>query len=136
MNNYYQDYSGGFNNNVPPPPPPPPAVPPPPPPPQNFNSQGQYPANNQNASTNAILALVFGIVSYVICPFFSGIAAWIMGHIELSKIKRGESSQAGKGFATAGMWLGIVNVALTILGILAYIVIVVFILAVGSTHRY
>ncbi len=132
-NNYYQDYSGGFNN-VPPPPPPPPAVPPPPP--QNFNSQGQYQANNQNASSNAIMALIFGIIAFIICPFFSGIVAWIMGSIELSKIKRGESSQAGKGFATAGMWLGIVNVILTVLAILAYIVILVFVLSTNTTHRY
>ena len=128
-NNYYQDYSGGFNNNYPPP------VPPPPPSP-NYYQQGQTPQNNSSASSSAIISLVFGILSYILCPFFFGIAAWIMGSIESGKIKRGESPQAGKGFATAGMWLGIVNVILCVLGIIFYVVLVLFFIAAGTTHTY
>jgi len=58
-----------------------------------------------------------------------------MGSAELNKIKRGESSQAGRGFATAGMWLGIVNVILIGLIILAYVVIFVILIGLSTTTR-
>ena len=130
-NLHYQDYSGGYSNyNPPPPPPPPPPVP-------GFHQQGYRPPNTDpNASTNSILALVFGIVSYLVCPFICGIVAWVIGSSELHKIKRGESSEAGRGFATAGMWLGIVNVILVALAIIAYIVIIVFFVALGSSNYH
>jgi len=135
MNNnlHFQDYSsGGYSNYNPPQPPPPP-----PPPAPNYGQQGyRAPNTDPNASTNSILALVFGIVAYLVCPFICGIVAWIIGSSELNKIKRGESSEAGRGFATAGMWLGIVNVILSVLAILAYIVIFVLILAAGTTGHH
>jgi hypothetical protein len=131
-NNYYQDYSGGFNNNYPPPPPP---MAPPPPPPQNIFHE-QTPQSNSPASSTSIVALIFGILSYMVCPFIFGIVSWIMGSLELGKIKKGLSPTAGRGFATAGMWLGIVNVIICVLGILFYFVILVFILSSGTTHSY
>jgi hypothetical protein len=128
-NLYFQDYSGGYSNYTPPPPPPPPPVP-------GYHQQGfRSPNTDPNASTNSILALIFGILGYVVCPFVCGIIAWIMGSAELNKIKRGESSQAGRGFATAGMWLGIVNVILIGLIILAYVVFFVILIGLSTTTR-
>ena len=105
-----------------PPPPPPPSMssPPPPPPPSagNVNMGG-------SAGTNAIIALVAGILSYVFCPFILGLVAWIMGKGELGKIDRGESSEAGRTLAKIGMWLGIVNVILSVLFGLVYVLIIV-----------
>jgi hypothetical protein len=106
----------------------PPPPPPPPPPPQSGNTT----VSGGSASTNAIIALVCGILSYIFCPFILGIVAWIMGKGELGKIERGESSEAGRTFAKIGMWLGIVNVILTILAGLFYIVVFVLIMATGS----
>lgn len=112
-----------------PPPPPPPSMSTPPPPPtsggMNMNSGG-------SASTNAIIALIAGILSYIFCPFILGIVAWIMGKGELSKIDRGESSEAGRTFAKIGMWLGIVNVALSILFGLIYVLVIVLAIATSS----
>lgn len=112
-----------------PPPPPPPSMssPPPPPPPSagNMNTGG-------SAGTNAIIALVAGILSYVFCPFILGIVAWIMGKGELSKIDRGESSEAGRTMAKIGMWLGIVNVILSVLFGLVYVLIIVLAIATSS----
>lgn len=112
-----------------PPPPPPPSMssPPPPPPPSagNMNTGG-------SAGTNAIIALVAGILSYVFCPFILGIVAWIMGKGELSKIDRGESSEAGRTLAKIGMWLGIVNVILSILFGLVYVLIIVLAIATSK----
>ena len=112
-----------------PPPPPPPSMssPPPPPPPSagNMNTGG-------SAGTNAIIALVAGILSYIFCPFILGIVAWIMGKGELSKIDRGESSEAGRTMAKIGMWLGIVNVILSVLFGLVYVLIIVLAIATSS----
>lgn len=111
-----------------PPPPPPPSMsspPPPPPPSAGMNAGG-------SASTNAIIALVAGILSYVMCPFILGIVAWIMGKGEIGKIERGESSEAGKSLAKIGMWLGIVNVILSVLFGLVYVLIIVLAIATSN----
>ncbi|MGA2667469.1 MAG: DUF4190 domain-containing protein [Ignavibacteria bacterium] len=115
---------------VPPPIPPSGMAPPPPPPPVSMQPGG-------SASGMAITALVLGIISYFICPMIGGIAAWIVGKMELNKIDRGESSAAGKGMAKVGMWLGIINVILNILAGIALIIYFVFLAAIiGSSHSY
>ena len=121
---HYQLYQTDFGA---PPPPPPPSMstPPPPPPAGNMNTGG-------SASTNAIIALVAGILAYVFCPFILGIVAWIMGKGELGKIDRGESPEAGRTLAKIGMWLGIVNVILAILFGLVYVLIIVLAIVSGS----
>ncbi|MGB9696976.1 MAG: DUF4190 domain-containing protein [Ignavibacteria bacterium] len=112
----------GYNQppNYPPPPPPPP-------PPQYGQS-----SSGGGASTKAILALVFGIAAYLFCPFIFGIVAWILGAGEKKAIEQGLSSKEGRGFAVAGMWLGIVNVILSVLGILFYLFIFIIAVAVNS----
>lgn len=122
----YQLYQTDFG--APPPPPPPSMSTPPPPPPaggMNMNTGG-------SAGTNAIIALVAGILSYIFCPFILGIVAWIMGKGELGKIDRGESSEAGRGMAKIGMWLGIVNVILSVLFGLVYVLIIVLAIATSK----
>jgi hypothetical protein len=101
----------------------------PPPPP---TSGGMNTGSGGSAGTNAIIALVAGILSYVFCPFILGIVAWIMGKGELGKIDRGESPEAGRTLAKIGMWLGIVNVALSILFGLIYVLIIVIAIISGS----
>jgi Domain of unknown function (DUF4190) len=123
---HYSLYSTDFG--APPPPPPPSMSTPPPPPPAGGMNTG----SGGSAGTNAIIALVAGILSYVFCPFILGIVAWIMGKGELSKIDRGESSEAGRTLAKIGMWLGIVNVALSILFGLVYVLIIIIAIIGGS----
>ncbi|MBK6537234.1 MAG: DUF4190 domain-containing protein [Ignavibacteria bacterium] len=110
-----QDSGSG---NFPPPPPPPPNNPQygftPPPPPGN---QGG------SASSNAIISLVLGILSYIMCPVILGIAAWIMGNNELKAIDSGQSSEAGRTLANIGKWLGIVNIILTVIGIILIVIL-------------
>lgn len=124
---HYSLYSTDFGA---PPPPPPPSMSTPPPPPPTSGGMNMGPGGS--ASTNAIIALVAGILSYVFCPFILGIVAWIMGKGELSKIDRGESAEAGRTLAKIGMWLGIVNVALSILFGLVYVLIIVIAIIGGS----
>jgi hypothetical protein len=116
----YQLFQTDFG--APPPPPPPSMSTPPPPPP---STGGMNTGSGGSAGTNAIIALVAGILSYIFCPFILGIVAWIMGKGELSKIDRNESPEAGRTLAKIGMWLGIVNVVLSILFGLVYVLIIV-----------
>src|SRR5438105_8019107 len=114
-----------------PPPPPPPSMSTPPPPPP---AMGGACMQGGSASTNAIIALVAGIASFVICWGIAGIIAWIMGKGELNKIDRGESPEAGRSMAKIGMWLGIINVALSIIGIVIYALIFVIAIATSTTR--
>lgn len=115
-NLYYQDSGSG---NVPPPPPPPPSFNPPPPPPTPSSSPSS--GSGGGASSNAIFALVLGILSYIMCGLFAAIPAWIIGRKEINEINAGRSPEAGKTLATIGMWLGIINVILSVLTIIALI---------------
>ena len=73
------------------------------------------------------LILVLGILSLVLCSFFTGIPAWIMGKGDLAKIKDGMMDPEGEGPTKDGMICGMIcciinavviglNILLTILG--------------------
>lgn len=122
----YQD--GGHGSHPPPPPPPPP--------PPSYSSGSYQQQNNQGgASSNAIIALVCGILSYIFCPIILGIVAWIMGKKELDAIDRGQSSEGGRALAKIGMWLGIVNIILSVLGIIIYAVLIIFIIGTSAYNN-
>ena len=54
------------------------------------------------------LILVLGILSLVLCGFFTGIPAWIMGKGDLKKIRGGTMDPEGEGLSKAGMICGII----------------------------
>ncbi|HMS64712.1 MAG TPA: DUF4190 domain-containing protein [Ignavibacteria bacterium] len=118
---FYSQDSGSGNFPPPPPPPsgynqPPPSFNQPPPPPPPSGIQG-------GASSNAVIALVLGILSYIMCPIILAIAAWIMGKNELKAIDEGKSPEAGRTIANIGKWLGIVNIILSIIGIIILLIL-------------
>lgn len=83
------------------------------------------PQLQKGIGANAVLSLVFGILSYFVCFFIFGIVSWILGSIELNRIKRGVSSENGKAIASIGMWLGIINVIISVLVILFLITVTI-----------
>ena len=91
------------------------------------------PVQPEKASSKAITALVLGILGIVCCAPCA-IAAWIIGAGELKQIKAGLSSTAGKGFAQAGMIMGIVGTVLLILGIIFAIIWFLFFGMMAATH--
>jgi hypothetical protein len=93
---------------------PPPSPPPPPPTPPSSTG------TSAGASSNAIIALVLGILSWIGCGILAAIPAWIVGKKEINAINAGQSPDAGKTMATIGMWLGIINVILSILAIIVF----------------
>lgn len=120
MKDYSLFRSDSGSGNFPPPPPPPSYNPPPPPvSPNPVNSGG-------GASSNAIIALVLGILSYIACGIFAAVPAWIMGKKELNEINAGRSPEAGRTLANIGMWLGIVNIILSVLAIIIFGILLIF----------
>ncbi len=68
-------------------------------------SPGQPP---QTSSTQAIAALVLGLLSLICCGILGPIA-WYLGSQELKAIAAGSSPAAGEGLAKVGMILGILG---------------------------
>ena len=99
-------------------------------PPQTF-PPGQYGAQQFGAqqfgaqrATNgmAIAALICGVCQ-IFFWFFSGIPAIVLGHLARKQIRR--TGEAGDGMALAGMILGYVGLALTVLFGIAVVALVI-----------
>ena len=74
------------------------------------------------------LILVLGILSLVLCGFFTGIPAWIMGKGDLAKIKDGMRDPEGDGTTKAGMICGMICCIITAVSL----AIVLFIVILGG----
>ncbi len=92
-------------------------VPPPPPTPQ---PQSPYPEASQ-----AVTALVLGIVSVVACQIL-GPFAWSMGNKELAAIDAGRRPPENRSNANAGRILGIIGTVMLGLGLLVIVALVAF----------
>lgn len=80
------------------------------------------------------LILVFGILSFVICPLF-GIAAWIMGNGDLKLIAAGEMDPAGKDNTKIGKILGMISVALwVIISVISAVITILSIMAAAGSQ--
>jgi hypothetical protein len=105
------------------------SYPPPPPPPPGEGGYG-YVAPRTNSK--AIWALVLGILSLVCCSFFAGvfagIPAIILGNMARTEIDASGGIQSGRGMAVAGVVLGIIALALS--------VVWAIIVAVTGVFRY
>ncbi|HEX6487450.1 MAG TPA: DUF4190 domain-containing protein [Candidatus Dormibacteraeota bacterium] len=89
-----------------------PATPLPVPPPVAATAGGAVTGPKTNDM--AIVSLVAGIAGYLIPhPFIAGIVAVVTGHTARSQIKR--TGEGGAGLALAGLILGYVHLALSIL---------------------
>jgi hypothetical protein len=69
------------------------------------------PAAAPSASSQAITALILGILGVLCCGLLAPIA-WYIGNQELQAIREMRSPAAGEGLATAGKILGIIGTAL------------------------
>ncbi|HOY83893.1 MAG: DUF4190 domain-containing protein [Candidatus Cloacimonetes bacterium] len=72
-----------------------------------------------------MLVLIFGIIGLFTCAIFS-ILAWIFGNEDLKKMESGRMDPAGRDTTNAGRILGIIGVALNVLGLLAGLVGAIF----------
>lgn len=85
------------------------------------------------ASTNtlAIVSLVLGILGLTFIPLLASVCAVVCGHIARGQIKR--TGEGGSGFATAGLVIGYVSIALFVVIVGA---IVIFAIAAANTSTY
>jgi hypothetical protein len=67
----------------------------------------------RTTSTNAIVSLVFGVLSWMALPFVAAIVAIVCGHVARAEIRRLPPwSVVGDGLAVAGLVLGYLQLAL------------------------
>jgi hypothetical protein len=66
----------------------------------------------------AIAALILGIGGLTVLPLLGSFLALIFGYMARGEIRRNPHDLAGEGLAVAGIVLGWIGVALTILGVL------------------
>ena len=72
------------------------------------------------SSNLAVFALIFGILSYIFLWFIGGIGAVILGHMARSEIRASGGRLGGEGMATAGLVLGYVNIAISLIIFLVF----------------
>jgi hypothetical protein len=94
-------------------------TPPPPPPP----GAGGYAAPQTNQK--ALWSMILGILGIVCCGIFAGIPALILGNSAKKEIASSGGAQTGDGMAKAGVILGWISIAFSILGI-------IFVIATGA----
>ena len=90
----------------------------------------QYPYATQRTNSMSIASLVSGILAWLLCPFLGGVLAVIFGHVARGQIK--QSGEAGGGMAIAGLILGYANVGVSVLGFIAWIVLVAGVAILGT----
>jgi hypothetical protein len=81
-------------------------------------SAALLPAGPARTSTWAIISLVGGILGWLGLFGLGGLVAIICGHVGKGEIKNGGGTVTGGGMATAGLILGYLNVAFTILAVI------------------
>jgi hypothetical protein len=74
---------------------------------------------------------VLAIMSWVATGCLTSIPGFFLARSELSNIESGTSSPAGKGMAQAAYWISLVNLILTVLVVMLFVVL----FAVGAMQR-
>lgn len=96
-----------------------PVSPPPPPP-------------SSSVSTNAIIALILGILSLTCgCGFVTGIPAFFVGRAELKAVRENRSPYSNKALAKIGMILGAIGAVISFLVIIGYLLLIALGVSLG-----
>ena len=74
----------------------------------------------QNSSL-AIVSLVSGIASWFVLPVLGALIAVITGHMAKKEIRASEGHLSGVEMANAGLALGYIHLALTVIGICLFV---------------
>jgi hypothetical protein len=87
------------------------------------STPGAQPMTAYRPATNglAVASLVFGIISWFMCPLVGGVVAIITGHVAHGQIRR--TGESGNGMATAGLVLGYIHIAALVLTLAITIVV-------------
>lgn len=83
------------------------------------------PVSTQETNIWALLSLISGILAWLGLFGLGGIAAVVTGHVAKSQIQASGGRMTGDGLATAGLVLGYLNLALTVMAICLGILVLV-----------
>ncbi|WP_146909898.1 DUF4190 domain-containing protein [Arenimonas daejeonensis] len=75
----------------------------------------------RQTSALAITSLIAGVLGWTLLPWLGSLVAVITGHLARAEIRRSPDTLEGDGLAIAGLVLGWVMIALSVLTILAVI---------------
>jgi hypothetical protein len=78
----------------------------------------ENPGPPQSAGTQAVVALILGILGLIPCCSLLAPIAWFIGNQELKAIAQGRSSATGEVFAKIGMVLGMLGTLMLVLYLL------------------
>jgi len=94
----------------------------------------QYGAPTAPNNSMAVVALVAGICGFTVVPFIGSIVAVITGHMARKQIR--QTGEGGDGMAVAGLVMGWIVIALTILGTLAFFLFFAAVATSSSVTTY
>lgn len=97
--------------------------------PQSMNSYGVLPS-----STLAIVSLIAGIAGFSFLPLVGTIVALITGYAARKETRAVPPTASGDGMATAGIVMGWIQVAMTVLGICCFGLYFLFIAGAIATN--
>jgi hypothetical protein len=90
----------------------------------------------QRSSGEATAALVLGICGIVVCPIVCSILALVFGYRARREIDNSGGMIGGRGNAIAGIVTGWIGLGLWVLGIIAYVVIIVALIGATSSNDF
>jgi hypothetical protein len=96
-----------------------------------MSSKAAPPTVSQPASSMAIISLISGVLGLTLLPVVGSIAAVITAILARREIRESAGALGGDGLATAGLVLGWIGVALTVIGLCVFGVLVALPLCLG-----
>ena len=75
----------------------------------------------RQTSTLAVVSLVFGILGWTLLPFLGSLVAVVCGHMARKEIRLAPDRLEGDGLAVAGLVLGYLAIAMTVLAVIAVV---------------
>ena len=89
------------------------------------STQSPFNVTSMPVQTNslAIVSLVSGIASWFVLPLIGAFVAVITGHMAKKEIRESEGRLGGVEMANAGLVLGYVHLALSVIGVCIFVVI-------------
>jgi hypothetical protein len=80
-------------------------------------------SSSSTTNTMAVVSLVSGVASWFFLPTIGAIVAIITGHMARNQIKSSYGAESGDGLALIGLILGYLNLVLSCVGILFFVLI-------------
>lgn len=102
-------------------------------------SETPYPAVPVARPTNAlaIASVICSAASWVVAPLFAAIIGVVLGHMARKQLREGGGAESGDELAVAGLVIGYVHLAFTLLLLLAigiFFAVTLGVLAVSVPH--